>query len=128
MKCPLKFYLSEEEVLRKQLHSINLSPNDIYIIDDEDVCVMKVVKPEGKAKCKHGSKVDEANPTPLSQHVPKTIISGTSHSRPICSVMLEKISIRILMKNGGHENMLMLKTFEFVTKVRELNIEFTFIL
>ena len=42
--------------------------------------------------------------------------------------MLEKISIRILMKNGGHENMLMLKTFEFVTKVRELNIEFTFIL
>lgn len=59
MKCPLKFYLSEEEVLRKQLHSINLSPNDIYIIDDEDVCVMKVVKPEGKAKCKHGSKVTQ---------------------------------------------------------------------
>ena len=58
-----------------------------------------------------------------SQHVSKTIVSGASPSRPICLVMLEKISIQTLMENGAHESPLMLKTFEFVTKVSIVNIE-----
>ena len=133
------------------------------MINNEDVCVVKIIKPEEKTECKRDLKVDEANPTPSSQtgimarnhspstftpstqgtegpkfslisrslrsqHVSKTIVNGDSSSRPICSVMLEKISIQTLMKNGGHEHPLVLKTFKFVTKVSILNIELIFIL
>ena len=162
IECPLTFCSSEEEELRKQSCPIDLPPDDIDMINNEDVCVVKVVKPEGKTKRKRGSKVDEANPTPSSQtgvmaynpspstptpstqgndgpkvspilrslrsqHVSKTIVSGASPSTPVCSVMLEKISIQTLMENGAHENPLMLKTFEFVTKVSILSIELIFI-
>ena len=132
-------------------------------MNNEDVCVVKVVKAEGKTKRKCGLKVDEANPTPSSQtnvmahnlspsiptpstqdndgpqfspisislqfqRVSKTIVSGASPFGPICLVMLEKFSIQTLMENGGHEHPLMLKAFEFDTKVSILNIEFIFIL
>ena len=39
----------------------------IDMINNEAVCVVKVVKPEGKTKSKCGLKVDEAYPTPSSQ-------------------------------------------------------------
>ena len=67
IECPLTFCSSEEEELRKQSCPIDLPPDDIDMINNEDVCVVKVVKPEGKTKRKRGLKVDEANPTPSSQ-------------------------------------------------------------
>jgi hypothetical protein len=63
IECPLTFCPSEEE----QSCPIDLPPDDIDMMNNEDVCVVKVIKPEGKAKRKRGSKVDEVNPTPSSQ-------------------------------------------------------------
>ena len=67
IECPLTFCSNEEEELRKQSCPIDLPPNDIDMINNEDVYVVKVVKPEGKTKHKRGLKVDKANPTPSSQ-------------------------------------------------------------
>ncbi len=46
MKCVFTFCSSEEEELKKQSSLIDSHPDNIDMIDNEDVCVVKVAKHE----------------------------------------------------------------------------------
>ena len=45
-KCHLTFCSNKEEEITNQSRPIDLPPDDIDMIDNEDVCMVKVVKPE----------------------------------------------------------------------------------